>query len=144
MLRKFSIPDLDAIIQLEKEAFPKHAYSRSTFLYYASMYPDNFLVYVHDDTEGVPVKIVGYIIFHSDGHIVSIAVRTDYRRRGIGSTLVAEMLKRTKGTAIVEVHKSNDAAKKFYTHLGFSVRALISRYYGDEDALVMVRTNVRS
>jgi ribosomal-protein-alanine N-acetyltransferase len=144
MLRKFSISDLDAIIQIEKEAFPKRPYSRPAFMYFASLYPDNFLVYVRDDTELGSRKIVGYIIFYPDGHIVSIAVQTAYRRRGIGSKLVAEVLKRTKGTAIVEVRKSNDGAKKFYTHLGFSVRAVIPWYYGDEDARVMVRTNAKS
>jgi ribosomal-protein-alanine N-acetyltransferase len=144
MLRKFSISDLDAIIQIEKESFPKLPYSGSTFMYFASMYPDNFLVYVQDDTETGLRNLVGYLIFYPDGHIVSIAIHTAYRRRGIGSKLVAEVLKRTKGTAIVEVRKSNEVAKKFYTHLGFSVRAVIPRYYGDEDALMMVRTNAKS
>jgi len=139
MLRKFSIPDMDAIIQIEQEAFPKHPYNASTFTYFASMYPDTFLVYVHDEPETGLRKIVGYVIFYPDGHIVSIAVHTAYRRRGIGSRLVAEVLKRTKGTVIVEVNKSNDVAKKFYTQLGFSVRAVIPQYYGDEDALLMVR-----
>jgi ribosomal-protein-alanine N-acetyltransferase len=143
MLRKFSISDLDAIIQIEEEAFPKCPYSGSIFMYFASLYPDNFLVYVRDDTEQGSCNIVGYIIFYPDGHIVSIAVQMAYRRRGIGSKLVAEVLKRTKGTAIVEVRTSNDGAKKFYTHLGFSIRAVIPQYYDDEDALVMVRKNAK-
>ena len=142
MLRKFSISDLEAIIQIEQAAFPKTPYSRSAFMYFALLYPDNFLVYVHDDAETGSHTIAGYIIFYPDGHIVSLAVHTAYRRRGIGRALIAAVLKRTNGTAIAEVRKSNDGAKQFYKRLGFSVRAVIPRYYGDEDALLMVRTNI--
>jgi ribosomal-protein-alanine N-acetyltransferase len=140
MIRKFTNSDLDAILRIEKEAFPKSPYSRFIFLYYAKVYADNFLVYVCDDTGTGLHKIVGYIIFYPQGHIVSIAVHSAYRRRGIGTELVEEVLKRTKGIASVEVRASNEVAKTFYKHLGFSLRTIIPRYYGDEDALVMVRT----
>jgi ribosomal-protein-alanine N-acetyltransferase len=139
LIRKFKISDLATILGIEKEAFPKSPYSRFIFLYYASIYPDNFLVYVYKDTETGLNKIGGYIIFYPHGHIVSIAVDPAYRRRGIGTELVEEVLKRTKGTARVEVRKSNEVAKKFYTQLGFTVQTVIPKYYGDEDALVMIR-----
>ena len=140
MIRKFKLSDLATILGIEKEAFPKSPYNRFSFLYYASIYPDNFLVYVYKDTGMGLKKIVGYIIFYPEGHIVSIAVDPAYRRRGIGTELVEEVLKRTKGTARVEVRESNEVAKKFYTQLGFTVQTVIPEYYSDEDALVMVRT----
>ena len=136
MIRKFRMSDLDAILRIEKKAFPKSPYSRFTFLYYASAYADNFLVYVLVDKEE---KVVGYIIFYPGGHIVSIGVHPAYRRRGIGTELVGEVLKVTKGNASVEVRESNEVAKEFYKHLGFSLRTIIPKYYGDEDALVMIR-----
>lgn len=139
MIRKFTNSDLDAILRIEKEAFPKSPYNSFVFSYYAETYPDNFLVYKYDDTGKGLSEIVGYIIFYPQGHIVSIAVHSAYRRRGIGTELVAEVLKRTKGVASVEVRASNEVAKTFYKHLGFSLRTIIPRYYGDEDALVMVR-----
>ncbi|NQE04647.1 putative N-acetyltransferase [ANME-1 cluster archaeon GoMg1] len=139
MIRKFRILDLDAILRIEKKAFPKSPYSRFTFLYYASAYRDNFLVYVQEDMRKGLNKIGGYIIFYPEGHIVSIAVHPAYRRRGIGAELVGEVLKRTKGNASVEVRESNEIAKEFYTHLGFSMQSIIQKYYGDEDALLMIR-----
>jgi len=140
MIRKFSFSDLEDILGIEKEAFPKSPYSRFTFLYYASACRDNFLVYVHETKEKKRMnKIVGYIIFYPGGHIVSIAVHPAHRRNGIGTELVGEVLKRTKGKAIVEVRESNEVAKEFYKHLGFSLRTIILKYYGDEDALVMIR-----
>jgi len=122
LIRKFKLSDLATILGIEKEAFPKSPYNRFIFLYYASIYPDNFLVYVHKDPETGLKKIVGYIIFYPQGHIVSIAVDPPYRRRGIGTELVEEVLKRTKGTASVEVRESNEVAKKFYMHLGFTLQ----------------------
>lgn len=141
MIRKFKRSDLEEILRIEEKAFPKSPYDGFTFLHYASAYPDNFMVYV-DKGKGAN-KIVGYIIFHPEGHIVSIAVHPAYRRRGIGTELVAVVLKVTKGKASVEVRTSNEVAKAFYNHLGFSLRTIIPEYYGDEDALVLVRTGTK-
>jgi ribosomal-protein-alanine N-acetyltransferase len=139
MIRIFKWSDLEDILRIEEKAFPKSPYNRFTFLYYASAYRNNFLVYVHEDKRKGLNKIVGYIIFYLEGHIVSIAVHPAYRRGGIGTELVGEVLKVTKGNAGVEVRESNEIAKEFYTHLGFFLQAIIPKYYGDEDALVMVR-----
>ncbi len=129
---------MEAILRIENKAFPKSPYNRFTFLYFARIYPDNFLVFVHEDEDKGKSLIVGYIIFYPEGHIVSIAVHPAYRRRGIGTELVAVALKRTSGKASVEVRTSNEVAKKFYMHLGFSIQTIIPDYYGDEDAVVMV------
>jgi len=137
MIRKFKKSDLGAILRIEEEAFPKLPYNRVTFLYYASICPSTFLVY--EDGGRNAHEIVGYLIFYPGGHIVSIAVHPAYRRRGLGTRLVEEVLKRTKGRAIVEVRESNEVAIRFYKRLGFELRTIIPKYYGDEDALVMVR-----
>lgn len=49
--------------------------------------------YEYDDTGTGLGEIAGYIIFYPQGHIVSIAVHPAYRRRGIGTELVVEVLK---------------------------------------------------
>ncbi len=137
MIRRFNWSDLEDILGIEKEAFPKSPYSRFTFLYYSAACSNTFLVY--EDERKHSNKITGYIIFYPEGHIVSIAVHPAYRRRGIGAELVGEVLKVTKGNASVEVRESNEVAKEFYTHLGFFLQAIVPKYYGDEDALVMIR-----
>lgn len=142
MIRKFKRSDLEEILRIEEKTFPKSPYDGFTFLHYASAYPDNFIVYEEGEGKGTN-KIVGYIIFHPEGHIVSIAVHPAYRRKGIGTELVAVVFKRTKGKASVEVRASNEVAKAFYNHSGFSLRTIIPKYYGDEDALVMVRTGTK-
>jgi ribosomal-protein-alanine N-acetyltransferase len=98
------------------------------------MYPDKFLVYVEESSD----KILGYIIFRPGGHIVSIAVDLPYRRRGIGTKLIKEVLKVSYGNAMVEVRVSNKIAQMFYKKLGFIGSGSIPGFYENEDAIVVI------
>jgi len=134
MIRKFKSKDLKEILRLEKKAFPKTPYDKPIFIYYTQIYPDNFLVYVEESSD----KIFGYIIFRPDGHIVSLAVDPVYRKKGIGTKLVEEVLQTSTGNAKVEVRKSNKIAQMFYKKLGFFQLGCIIGFYDDEDAIVML------
>jgi len=134
MIRKFKSKDLKEILRLEKKAFPKTPYDKPIFIYYTQIYPDNFLVYVEESSD----KIFGYIIFRPDGHIVSIAVDPVYRKKGIGTKLVEEVLQTSTGNAKVEVRESNKIAQMFYKKLGFFQLGCIIGFYDDEDAIVML------
>ncbi len=134
-IRKVTALDLQRVKGIENESFPKTPYDTLTFIAYWISYPDSFLVY--DDGN----KVRGYIIFDPyDGHVISIAVEYRYRRRGIGSRLVYEVLERA-GKAYVEVRESNEEAIEFYGSLGFEEVDRVSRYYINEDALIMVKTS---
>lgn len=134
MIRKFKKEDLKEILGIEKTSFPKTPYDKLVFLQYAEMYPDNFLVYIEESSD----KILGYIIFQPDGHVISIAVNSLYRRRGIGTRLIKEVLKYSHGIAMVEVRESNSIAQTFYKKLGFIQLGTIPWFYEDEGAFVMI------
>jgi ribosomal-protein-alanine N-acetyltransferase len=125
------------IMRIEKKAFPKTPYDSYTFLYYAMLYPNTFLVYLEESSN----KIRGYIIFRPDGYIISVAVDHQIRRKGIGNQLVSKVLTVSKGKARVEVRKSNKVAQMFYKKLGFKQINVIQNFYGDEDANVMIYNN---
>jgi ribosomal-protein-alanine N-acetyltransferase len=125
--------DLSAVLEIEKNSFPKSAYEKQVFIYYAVTNGDNFLVNLDESTN----QIKGYIIFYPSGHIISLAVHPSQRRKGIGKNLVEEVLKVALGNAKVEVRESNHGARKFYKKLGFSEIGRISNYYIDEDAVIM-------
>jgi ribosomal-protein-alanine N-acetyltransferase len=133
MIRRFRESDVKEVMEIEENSFPKSPYNRFTFLYHAKTFPDCFLVYEHKG------KVIGYVLFFPDGHIASIVVHSAYRRKGIGTKLVKEVLKRTNSKARVEVRESNEVARKFYKKLGFKTKASIPWYYGSEHALLMVR-----
>lgn len=126
----FSWRDIDRIMDIESESFPKSSFGQIDFYYLWKELPNSFLVYEEGD-------IYGYIIFDSlNGHIISIAVDQLHRRRGIGGALVKKVLEICR-QALVEVRESNHVAQSFYRSLSFVRMGTIPEYYGDEDAWVM-------
>jgi len=98
-------------------------------------------------------EIAGYIGFWlvlEEVHIVTIAVRSDYRRRGIGSILMLEALNEAlrlgAERATLEVRVTNLPAQDLYKKLGFITVAIRKRFYSDtgEDAYVMWLYNLKS
>ncbi len=131
MIRPFEPADLDRILWIETRAFPKSPYDPATFLYYHRSFPNHFLTFEEE-------TILGYIIFTPDGHIVSLAVAPDHRRRGIGTRLVNECSIRCESKRLwMEVRRGNLGAQRFYEKLGFQKAAVIPGYYRTEDAYVM-------
>lgn len=78
-----------------------------------------------------------------EAHIATIAVHPNYRRCGIGRTILGHALLslKNKGAekAFLEVRRGNLAAQGLYLHFGFSVTTVRRHYYQDnqEDALLM-------
>ena len=132
MIRKFDVRDMKRILEIEKDSFPKTFYDKHIFSYLARCC--EFLVY-----ESIGEGMGGYIIFDpKDGHLISIAVDPSHRKKGIGKNLMEEVLKKYERVWL-EVRKSNTIAQSFYEKLGFVKTGVISNYYGDEDALVMIK-----
>ena len=138
MIRPFTLSDLDRILEIELQAFPKSPYDWSTFLNLHFLYPETFLVDIGPALDRKEDQILGYIIFTEEGHIISVAVDPQYRRKGIGKELLQQAIgipHRKKVWA--EVRRSNQGAQTFYSHMGFQVTGVVSSYYGNEDALIV-------
>lgn len=93
-------------------------------------------------------QIVGYAGLWrilDEGHITNIAVHPDFRKKGIGESLVMLLMAHTVQEGILshtlEVRQSNSAAICLYRKLGFKSGGVRKSYYEDngEDALVMWR-----
>lgn len=148
-MRKFAVNDLEHVKYINHVCLPEN-YTDHFFLDLHRRFPETFIVAQEDG------KVVGYIMcrietglsifeFHGlikKGHIVSVAVLPQYRRKGIGQALVAmAMEKMTLYKAkqcFLEVRKSNTPAVNLYKKLGFQVSRTVRGYYMDgEDAYVM-------
>lgn len=89
--------------------------------------------------------VVGYggmQVILDEGHITTLAVHPDYRRRGIGAWLLLNLVERARERGVVrltlEVRVSNHGAQRLYEAFGFRVEGRRLRYYGDgEDAWIM-------
>lgn len=91
-------------------------------------------------------KVIGYGgMWHvvNEGHITNIAVKKEYRRKGVAAAIINKITE----TAIekdmigltLEVRTSNSAAIALYKKFGFKLEGIRKEYYSDtkEDALVM-------
>ncbi len=87
-------------------------------------------------------EIVGFIEYMKMYEIVEIeyiVVSPEYRRRGIGKSLIIDAISSEDTLkAILEVKKSNTGAIEFYKKLGFNSLRIIKNYYlRGEDAIAM-------
>ena len=91
-------------------------------------------------------RIAGYIVARESAgelHINNVAVRDQYRRRGVGSALLGRIMDTAKRlkvkVAFLEVRSGNRAAQALYEKIGFQAIARRPDYYSDprEDAVVM-------
>ncbi len=138
------------VVRINEETLPEHY----TLQFYYDIYenfPEGFLIARLDG------KAVGYIMnriergissfglnFVKKGHVVSIAVLEEHRKKGIGTVLLNTAMERMKkrgcDEVFLEVRVTNDEAIKLYEKLGFVKVRTIQYYYSDgEDAYVMAR-----
>ena len=91
-------------------------------------------------------KIIGYGgMWHviNEGHITNIAVKKEYRQKGVGSKIVNALIDIAKEKEMIgitlEVRKSNLVAQDIYKKYGFIMEGIRKEYYDDnkEDAIVM-------
>jgi [ribosomal protein S18]-alanine N-acetyltransferase len=88
---------------------------------------------------------LGLWLMVDEAHIVTLAVREDHRRRGIGALLVAraiELAREAEARSVtLEVRLSNTGAQALYERFGFRRAGIRKRYYTDngEDAIIMTR-----
>ncbi|MHA2045730.1 MAG: ribosomal protein S18-alanine N-acetyltransferase [Candidatus Thorarchaeota archaeon] len=148
-LRPFHPDDIKHVVSINQLSLPEN-YPDQFFLGLFHHAPNAFFV---AEYEG---EIVGYIMCRIErgisgfgrlpvkkGHIVSVAVLSHLRRKGIGKSLIIAamdgMYDYGASEFFLEVRKSNEAAVKTYEKLGYSVRRVLRGYYRDgEDAYLMV------
>ncbi|MBM3187934.1 MAG: ribosomal-protein-alanine N-acetyltransferase [Chloroflexi bacterium] len=98
------------------------------------------------------VSILGYAglwIIADEAHVCTIAVRPEWRGRGLGELLLASLIERAldrrADVVTLEVRASNVVAQNLYAKYGFAVVGRRRRYYSDngEDALIMTTDSIR-
>lgn len=149
VIRRCDREDLSSVIEINMATLPEH-YSDYFFESILKELPEAFIVAELDH------KVVGYIMckiefgfsnFHKlgfvkKGHVVSVAVVEEHRRKGLGKALMQEatsgMVARKIDEIYLEVRVSNEQAVKLYENLGLSIKTKIRGYYRDgEDAYLM-------
>ncbi|MDE7348968.1 MAG: ribosomal protein S18-alanine N-acetyltransferase [Clostridia bacterium] len=95
-------------------------------------------------------EVVCYYSFYNicnEGNINNLAVKENYRGKGVGSLLIEDMLETAKGnnlTALtLEVNEKNVAAIALYRKYGFTTEGKRTKFYGGkDDALIMWKRGI--
>lgn len=94
-------------------------------------------------------NMVGFIFLtvneNGFGHITTIGVAPEHRRRGLGSMLLQHaenaLRKREVSAMSLEVRVSNTVAQKLYHDIGFTIVQRLNNYYKNgEDGFLMVKS----
>lgn len=87
------------------------------------------------------VAFLNYSIYYERVEINYIFVMPEYRRRNIATKMLNYMLEKIKNleNITLEVRQSNYSAIELYKTFGFEECALRKNYYGNEDAILMIK-----
>jgi ribosomal-protein-alanine N-acetyltransferase len=138
--RLMTLNDLDAIMEIEHEAFTI-PWSRQSFT--DELTRNGCARYLVIEQDGAPVGYGGMWFVVDEAHVTNIAIKREYRGRGLGKQLMEDMLQFAADSGMafmtLEVRRSNDVAQSLYRSHGFIDVGYRKRYYEDnhEDALIM-------
>ena len=177
-IRPMRPEDIAQVLDIERQSFPsiwpqtvyqrelKNELARYLVAYEASGEPED----VDDEPAGSGVRalvrrilgatqpsardrilgMVGVWCMMGEAHIVTIAVRPELRRQGLGEILLLAAMEAAVETGQQEVtleHRiSNHAARALYEKYGFAQVGVRARYYTDnqEDAVLMTTPQLQS
>ena len=137
-IREMSSQDIDTVIAIEEDSF-SDAWPKTAFLQ-CLIYNENYILHSTETSE-----VLGYMIglgTLDEYSIYNIAIKPDFQRKGFASYLLKSIIdshdKRYE-FYYLEVRKSNEKAKAFYTSFGFEEVYTRKNYYSDpvEDALIL-------
>ena len=130
---------LDKLCEIEEECFNQEAFTKRQIAYLLTDYNTIALV------AKVNNNIVGFIIAQIEieenqyGHIITINVSPNYRRKGIAKKLLQELeillKQRGIGECRLEVREDNSQAIKLYQSLGYQTIGKLEKYYGKKHGL---------
>jgi len=141
-IREWRADDFEALHALDAACFPPHiAYSRRRLRSFLRLPGTECLV-----AEQAAI-LAGFILTHSagiHGHIISLDVDETFRRRGVGSALMAATEERmaSRGVRQIELETAVDNAPaiSFWQRHGFEPVGVLKNYYAHRvDAVTMTR-----
>jgi len=95
-------------------------------------------------------KLVGYCVSSLEGrmaHLISIAVLTKSRRKGVATSLVRDLIEYLEARRVdelwLEVKQGNKEAIKLYEKFGFAKVMILENYYSDGSPALRMRMSLR-
>lgn len=143
IIGEFETAEIPALAAIERDSF-QCPWTENLFRQEATCPVSRILVARQGKRPGR--SVMGYLVYWlvaDEFHLQKIAVKGEFRNKGIASGLMATALGEAalKGCrrATLEVRRSNPGALRLYEKFGFAVAGIRPKYYDDngEDALIM-------
>jgi len=131
--------DMPEVLAIENGSF-EFSWSEDDFIRCLRQRNCIGMVAEHDE------RIVGFMIYelHKNRlHVLNFAVRSELRRRGIGSQMLRKLVQKLsnqrRNRIMLEVRETNLPAQLFFRAAGFRAVSLLREFYEDtpEDAYLM-------
>lgn len=141
-MRRMRWWDIEAAAALERRLFPSDAWSAEAF-WGELAHPDARYYLVAESATGL-VGYAGLLAVSGEADVLTLAVAPEASRRGLGRSLLHELLaeaeRRGCADVLLEVRADNAAAIALYCDAGFERVGVRRRYYSDgTDAWVLRR-----
>jgi len=139
---------LDKLYEIESRCFEKEAFTKQQIASLLASYNSVGLI------AKLNGEIVGFVIgmLHREngkmvGHVLTVDVLPEHRRKGVGLRLLKEIedIFRGKGAevSVLEVREDNIAALRLYQKLGYKRTAQLKYYYGDSHGILLRKNLVQ-
>lgn len=132
--------DLNALYLLERNLFGHHAYPRFFFRQAFDCWKSGLVVAKEDE------QIAGYVLMAKSDEkgthwILSLAVDTQHRGKGIARLLVEQVLNQVKVGELIKltVDPNNVPACQLYCSLGFIVKENEANYFDDDEPRLVMQ-----
>lgn len=141
-VRGASIADLDRLCEIERGCFAEEAFTKRQISQLLTDYNSISLTAIENG------DIIGFIIgmIYPEGktvtgHILTIDVSPDHRRKGIGRMLLQEIegifAQKNVQSCLLEARENNAAALNLYRKLGYEEIGKLENYYGNAHGICL-------
>jgi|SRR5271157_294166 len=141
-VRDASIADLDRLCEIERGCFAEEAFTKRQISQLLTDYNSISLTAIENG------DIIGFIIgmIYPEGktvtgHILTIDVSPDHRRKGIGRMLLQEIegifAQKSVQACLLEARENNVAALNLYRKLGYTEIGRLENYYGNAHGICL-------
>ena len=144
-LRSLTVTQIDECWRLDQRCFlDGEAYSRDTFEYLLTA-RESVSYRVVTQNGGMAGFVIGLVEPDHTGHITTIGISPEHRRRHLASRLMEQaeegFHQRDARIVRLEVRSANVAAQRLYLSLGYTVTQRLPRYYSNGgDGLLMLKS----
>src|SRR5436190_13215794 len=144
-VRPLTVSQIDECWRLDQRCFVDgEAYSRDTFEYLLTA-PESVSYRAVMQNGTMAGFVIGLLEPDHTGHITTIGIAPEHRRRGLASclmeTIESGFQRRDVRIVRLEVRSSNVSAQKLYASLGYAVTQRLPKYYSNGgDGLLMVKS----